>query len=156
MDIYLFIFVLVIMLLFLWLTSKKGANCFEHLCCFNGVESSVFIPFLDSLLIICYFIFIVSILYILASCKSSSDSTKPKGPTTSHTSLAWSATHYKGVTKVWEVALGLGNMVRNMPKGKRFILLLFQSSFLFTLIPHSLVDIRRRRKRITLVLVPTH
>jgi hypothetical protein len=51
MDIYLFIFVCISITLFLWLTSKEGANCFEHLCSFNGVESSIFIPFIDNLLL---------------------------------------------------------------------------------------------------------
>jgi len=85
---------------FLWLISKEGANCFENLCSFNGWESLVFIPFLDSLLIICYFVFIVPLIHVLVSYKRSSDLAKPKGPATSNTSLAWSATHCKGVTKV--------------------------------------------------------
>jgi hypothetical protein len=100
MDIYLYTFVPINMLLFLWLTSKKGASCFDHLCSSNGVEFSGFIPFLDFLLIICYFVFIVSLIHVLVSCKRSFDLAKPKGPTTSKTSLTWSATHCKGVTKV--------------------------------------------------------
>jgi hypothetical protein len=100
MDVYLFNFVPIGMFLFLWLTSKEGANCFEHLCNFNGVESLVFIPFLDSLLIICYFVFIGLLIHVLVSYKRSSDLAKPKGPVASNTSLAWSATHCKGVTKV--------------------------------------------------------